>query len=205
MINIFLIVVGCYVLAGFFVHAVYRWKRHKRRSARHYVLLANPQHSNMERMIRSFFSFSRWMGVDVQLTVVDAGLSEQTREIIERLNRADGGINLYVDRYNEVESTLIISEEGRAGVSRMQHLSEHGLEGMEPGVETENRLLEQDTDSKLKPDYATKRKLNNPQSKSKRTASSLLWRMQADGVITKNEYPVVIDLQNPEDLSKIPF
>lgn len=146
MIKIFLIVVGCYVLAGFLVHAVYRLKRQRQCPARHYVLLANPQHSNMERMIRSFFSFSRWMGVDVQLTVVDAGLSEQTREIIQRLNRADGGVNLYVDRV--------------------------GAKGIQP---------------------------------LKRTASSLLWRMQADGVITKNEYPVVIDLQNPEDLSKIPF
>ncbi|KQO10998.1 hypothetical protein [Paenibacillus sp. Leaf72] len=181
MIKIFLLVVGCYVLAGFMVHAVYRLKRQRRRSAKHYVLLASRQHSNMERIIRSFFSFSRWMGVDVHLTVVDAGLSEQTREIIERLNRPAGGVHLYVDGFEESELTHPLAK---------QLERDRRFEG---GLEQE--LSERVPQQQFKPD------VNKPDT----GASSLLWRLQADGVITKNDCPVVIDLHNPEDLGKIPF
>ncbi|WP_341279882.1 hypothetical protein [Paenibacillus sp. FSL H8-0537] len=179
MIKIFLLVVGCYVLAGFIVHAVYRLKRQRRRSAKHYVLLASRQYSNMERTIRSFFSFSRWMGVDVHLTVVDAGLSEQTREIIERLNRAAGGVRLYVDRHEDSELTHLLSKQ-----------LEQNRE-FEGGLEQGQNEYEQQAESNV--------------NKQEAEASSLLWRLQVDGVITKNEYPVVIDLHNPDDLGKIPF
>ncbi|SFF38682.1 hypothetical protein SAMN04487969_13217 [Paenibacillus algorifonticola] len=196
MIKIFLIVVGCYVLAGFLVHAVYRLKRHRQHSAKHYVLLASRQHSNMERMIRSFFSFSRWMGIDVQLTVVDAGLSEQTREIIQRLNRTAGGVNLYVERFDGSELRPMPLKEGRANEPELQqHLNKHRQEEEEWSSEAKKGLVEPESSNASK----------GGRKKQEQAASSLLWRLQADGVVTKNEYPVVIDLQNPEDLSKIPF
>ncbi|WP_338553391.1 hypothetical protein [Paenibacillus sp. KS-LC4] len=144
MINIFLIVVGCYVLAGFLVHVIYRLKRHRQHSTRHYVLLCGSQHANMERTIRSFFAFSRWMGVDVQLTVIDAGLGEQTREIVERMSHAHERIRLY---------------RPEAGIVKKEAQQEKGW----------------------------------------------LWELKGNGLIIGSEPPVLIDLQNPEDLSKLPF
>lgn len=69
MVSLLLFVIGCYVLAAVSVHLYYRMCRHQQ-VEKHYVLLAEQPREQMEWIIRSMHSFSRWMGIPVHVTIV---------------------------------------------------------------------------------------------------------------------------------------
>lgn len=154
MLELLLLIMGCYALAALLVHLVFwaRWGRS--RKGKHYVLIADQGQKNMEWYLRMLFSFSRWVGKDVRLTVVDRGATEETMAIVERWRRS--GNEVYV----------------------------HTHPGS-PERESDNR------DSK--------------RSQDEGVALHMLWMLQAEGIVSEAEHAVLVDLQNPSDLSKMPF
>ncbi|WP_052350769.1 hypothetical protein [Paenibacillus gorillae] len=158
MVGILLVVVGCYALVAALVHLTYWLKRDRVRVSKHYVLVAHNQHMRMEWLVRSFYAFSRRMGTDAKLTVVDDGSMEQTAEIVDRLEQGGGSVFVH---------------EGKA---------------------------EKDIDSGA--EQSNDRKRSHVEDASH---SRLLWRLKMDGVVTSSEHAILVDLQNPEDLSKMPF
>ncbi|MCM3628101.1 hypothetical protein M3194_12065 [Paenibacillus glycanilyticus] len=147
LIAILLLVIGCYALAAALVHVAYRLRREKKRKSKHYVLVAHDQHMKMEMLLRQFSSYSRRMGTDVQLTVVDSQSADETAQIVDRLRRENGNITVFAD----------------------ESLKER------------------------------------KRSQSKDHAAGLIWMLQNEGIVSKPDQAILVDLQNPSDLSKMPF
>lgn len=95
MFGLLLLVIGCYLLAALTVHLVYRIQQGRLESSKHYVWIADSRQKNMEWYMRSLFSFSRRMGKDVRLTIVDSGVSEETLAIVERLAKENNKVRVY--------------------------------------------------------------------------------------------------------------
>lgn len=153
MIIILLVVIGCYALVAVMVHLAYWMSVGKMRTRKHYVLVAHDQHMKMEWVLRSFFVFSRRMGTDVKLTVIDDKSTDQTADIIERLGHRGVGATVYA-----------------GDESKREHKHDRKRSQMD------------DED-----------------------AERLLWKLQSEGIITSSDHAVLVDLQNPSDLSKMPF
>lgn len=153
MWGILLLVIGIYVLCALSVHLAYRFRKEKDRTGKHYVLVADENQHRLEWYVRSMFSFSRWMGTEVKVTIVDQGLTEESRTIIDRLARGGNDLKLHAKE--------------EASVS---------------GKKDEKRSQPKKTDG-----------------------TQLLWMLEAEGVVSQADHAVLIDLQNPADLSKMPF
>jgi len=153
MFELLLLVIGCYALAALSVHLAYRIWRGRQQSSKHYVLVADVQQKNMEWYVRSLFSFSRRMGKNVRLTIVDQGVTEETLAIVERLARRGDEVRIHANGSNPLSE----SEDGKRSQTE-------GVDG-----------------------------------------TQLLWLLQAEGVVSLSDHAVLIDLQNPTDLSKMPF
>jgi hypothetical protein len=69
MVSLLLFVIGCYVLTALSVHLYYQLCQH-RQEEKHYVLLAEQPFEQMEWIVRSMYSFSKWMGIPVQVTII---------------------------------------------------------------------------------------------------------------------------------------
>lgn len=157
MLGLLLFVIGCYVAAALSVHLAYRLRMRGKNASRHYVLIADRQQSNMEWYMRSLFSFSRRMGKDVKVTVVDSGATEETLAIVDRMARSGNRINVHALPSSQ---TAAMNDKTKP---------ESGAENGESG------------------------------------AMHLMWMLQAEGVVKDSKHAVLIDLQNPSDLSKMPF
>jgi hypothetical protein len=153
MFELLLIVMGCYALAALLVHLAYWYGRGRQGVSKHYVWIADREQKNMEWYLRSLFSFSRWMGKDVQLTVVDRGDTEETMAVVERWSRGDDNVRV---------------------------LRGKGESNQQAGKRSRS---EAEADSSI----------------------HLLWMLQAEGIVSEAEHAVLVDLQNPADLSKMPF
>lgn len=153
MFELLLLVIGIYAVAALSVHLAYRIRRGRQQSSKHYVLVAGVRQKNMEWYVRSLFSFSRRMGKDVRLTIVDHGVTDETLAIVERLSRDGKEVRVHA-------------------------------KGSEPLTENE--------DSKRSQTKAV-------------DGTQLLWLLQAEGIVSNADHAVLIDLQNPSDLSKMPF
>ncbi|WP_028608247.1 hypothetical protein [Paenibacillus harenae] len=153
MLELLFWVIGCYVLAALSVHLAYRIRSRKRQPGKHYVLVADERQHNMEWVMRNLFSFSRRMGTDVRLTIIDRGVSEETKAIVERMARSGHKVKLH--------------------------------------AKTDEPLQEL-KDSKRSHWYET-------------DATQLMWMLQAEGIVSQADHAVLVDLQNPADLSKMPF
>lgn len=108
----------------------------------------------MEWYLRSLFSFSSLIGRDIRLTVVDHGVTEETKAIVERWRRSGKDVQIHVHQ-------------------------EH-------------------TDNNLKTHSGKRSQLDS-------VAHQMLWLLQAEGIVSEAEHAILVDLQNPDDLSKIPF
>ncbi|MCR2806743.1 hypothetical protein [Paenibacillus soyae] len=153
MLNVLLIIIGCYAAAALLVHLAHWIGRGKSRKSKHYVLIADKgQAEQMEWYLRMLHAFSRWIGKDVRLTVVDRGASDETLAIVERWRRSGKQVHVHAQKPQADTET----EDGK----RLQ-----GNEG----------------------------------------AVHMMWMLQAEGVVSESEHAVLVDLQNPADLSKMPF
>jgi len=83
MISLLLFVIGCYVLVAAAVHLYYRMCRHHQ-VEKHYVLLTEEPKEQMEWVIRSMHSFSRWMGIPVHVTIVPSLSCHELNYMAER-------------------------------------------------------------------------------------------------------------------------
>lgn len=97
--------------------------------------------------LRQFSSYSRRMGTDVHLTVVDGHSADQTTQIVERLSEGNKNIKVFAD------------------------------EGLEKRM----------------------------RSQSENPSADLMWTLRSEGVVSKPDQAILVDLQNPSDLSKMPF
>lgn len=158
MLELLLLIIGCYLAAAALVHLAFWIGRRSKRKGKHYVLIADHEQKNMEWYLRSLFSFSKWMGRDVRLTVVDRGATEETLAIVERWRRSGKEVHVHA-----------------------HPTGPKGGESMEDGAEDGKR------------------------SQWDGGAIHMLWMLQAEGVVTEAEHAVLVDLQNPADLSKMPF
>lgn len=152
MLGILLIIVGCYAVAALLVHVLFRISRGRGGRARHYVFIADETQPNMEWHMRSLFSFSRWMGKDVSLTVVDRGLDEESRAIIQHWSRSGNEVRVHAGQ-----------KEG-LGAEKIRGSEHHHEESVQ-----------------------------------------MMWHLKNRGIVSETEQAVLIDLQNPADLSKMPF
>jgi len=137
MLQILLVVIGMYALAALSVHLAFWLSQGRARNRKHYVLVADEKEQHMEWYMRSFYAFSRRMGKDVKLTIVDRGATPETLAIVHRLN-------------GDESDTAISATEGLQG-------------------------------------------------------DGLLWQLQSRGIVAESEQAVLVDLQSPADLSKLPF
>ncbi|CAM4413902.1 hypothetical protein L1N85_07845 [Paenibacillus alkaliterrae] len=153
MLEILFLIIGCYALAALSVHLAYRARKGKKESGKHYVLVADDKQNNIEWYVRSMFSFSRRMGTDVRLTIVDQGVNEETKTIVDRLAKDGSGVKVHP----------------KDGVS---------VSGKKGGKRSHSKELD---------------------------GTQLLWLLEAEGVVSQADHAVLIDLQNPADLSKMPF
>lgn len=155
MLELLLLIIGCYAAAAMVVHLCFRMGGSRERPARHYVFIAGQRQKNMEWYMRSLFSFSRWMGKEVRLTVVDRGLDEEDRAVVERWQGAGRPVRIH---QGELEMPPSENKDGK----RCQH------EGVDE-------------------------------------AAHVMWTLRTKGIVSDSEQAVLIDLQNPADLSKMPF
>ncbi|MFD0590652.1 hypothetical protein ACFQZE_21925 [Paenibacillus sp. GCM10027627] len=154
MLELLLLIIGFYVMAAVLVHVAFWVQRGRRRAGKHYVLIADQGQKNMEWHLRRLFSFSKWMGKDVKLTVLNRGATEETLAIVERWRRSGKEVHVHAHPAGSAQHT---------GTSRGK-LS----------------FLQGD-------------------------ATGMMWLLQAEGIVSEAEHAVLVDLQNPADLSKMPF
>ncbi|MBH5320612.1 hypothetical protein I6N90_22720 [Paenibacillus sp. GSMTC-2017] len=154
MLELLLLIMGCYTLAALLVHLAFWIGRGRRRASNHYVLIADKGQKNMEWYLRSLFSFSRLIGKDIRLTVLDQGVTEETKAIVERMRRSGKEVHIHVQK-------------------------DHSMDHSEPQCGKRSQL-----------DGIT---------------LQMLWMLQAEGIVSEAEHAVLVDLQNPNDLSKMPF
>lgn len=154
MLELLLLIIGCYVLAALLVHLAFWTRPGRSRTGKHYVLIADQGQKNMEWYLRMLFSFSRWVGKDIRLTVVDRGATEETMAIVERWRKS----------------------------------------GKEVHVHAHPASPERESDNQ-----------GGKRSQGESAALHMLWMLQAEGIVSEAEHAVLVDLQNPSDLSKMPF
>lgn len=233
MVAILLAVIGCYVIAAVAVHLAYRIRRGKPSSGKHYILVAGNDENKMEWYMRSLLAFSRRMGTDLRVTVVDQGSTDHTMAIAGRFSEAEElGVTVcsgLEDRLAAAEEngelpktarsvgtdardtggvwTADSPEEDKAGERR-----EWGGKPMNTGpVEAEGMLLrdegfreEETAEAAAGKRLAFRSRKRFPGGK-KAEDDQLIWALQAQGVLKPTEQPVLVDLRNEADLSKIPF
>ncbi|MFF2889973.1 hypothetical protein [Paenibacillus sp. NPDC057967] len=153
--ELILLIIGCYAVAALFVHLAFWIGQRRSRTEKHFVLIAGQAGKNMEWYLRMLHAFSRWLGRDIRLTVVDAGASEETMAIVERWKRRGEQVHIHA---------VAVKEQEQEGI--------------------------------------TSGKRSQP---SGGTAVQLMWLLQAEGIVSESDHAVLVDLQNPADLSKMPF
>lgn len=153
MLEILLLIIGCYAAAALLVHLAFRLGGDREKSRKHYVLLADGRQPHMEWYLRSLQSFSRWTGNDIRMTVLDQGLEEESKAIVNQWNRQN------------------------------ENIKYHQEDGQKPADGKERKRYPSGSDQ----------------------ASHLVWMLQMEGIVSKADHAILVDLQNPEDLSKMPF
>lgn len=153
MLEILLLIIGCYAAAALLVHLAFRFGGERKKARKHYVLLADGRQPHMEWYLRSLHSFSRWTGNDIRMTVLDHGLEKESKAIVNQWNRQNDKI-----KYHQEDGQKRADGKGR------------------------------------------RRYPSGPED-----ASHLMWMLQSQGIISKTDHAILVDLQNPEDLYKMPF
>lgn len=179
MVAIMLVVIGCYALAAWMVHIIYRLSKNKDKASKHYVLVAGNEAHKMEWYLRSFMLFAKRTGAVIRLTVVNRGSTDDTLAIAGRLAAKD-------DRCIAIQTCSIASETetARAGAALGESPSPSDGYKIETGLEDPNteQPFQQWT-----------------------SAERLVGILRHRGMILSGEQPIVVDLQNPYDLYKFPF
>lgn len=201
MIPVLLWIFGCYALAAAAVHAAYAltWKRE--RDVRHYVLIAGNHQLHIEWYMRSLRRFSHFSGTEVKVTVVDRGSEDDTLGIARIFARK--GMNVHFHSG--------IGQNEHAGTAMDTRDSFASLKGHATAATAEDRS-EKEAPVKWqrfrmnlwKPRNSRKQS-NSKVKKPVAEPTNLLWKLQAEGIVSAKEHAVLIDLRDPADLSKLPY
>ncbi|MDQ0116546.1 hypothetical protein [Paenibacillus harenae] len=156
MLELLLLIIGCYIAAALSVHLAYWIRQGRKRASKHYVLIADRDQPNMEWYMRSLMAFSRQTGNEVRVTVVDNGASAETLAIVDRMARKGSKVTVHEWPVNLKPSRRDSGSGAAASIGESD-------------------------------------------------ANQLMWMLQAEGIVKDSHQAVLIDLQNPADLSKMPF
>lgn len=107
MIKLLLFVIGCYIIAAAIVHVYYYFSSRQQLTKRHYILLDHEQQESIEWYYRSIKRFSYWMGIPVQITVVNTQPCGDLRQMVDRWNRNNNDITLD-ERVSTISDPAII-------------------------------------------------------------------------------------------------
>jgi len=106
MIQLLLFVIGCYVIAAAIVHCFYYWGKKKISPHKHYVLIANEPLKELEWHYLSMKRYSQWMGIPVQLTIINATEADESKKMIECWSRQNHFIQL--QEYTDVTNAVVV-------------------------------------------------------------------------------------------------
>lgn len=92
-----LFIAGCFGLSILSVHAIYYFYKRKKNSKTRIVVITTHNNENqIEREIYSIISRASLRGKYVAITVFDAGSTDDTLSIIERINRKRACIDVHL-------------------------------------------------------------------------------------------------------------
>lgn len=209
MVAILLAVIGCYAIAAFMVHVAYRLSKSREETNKHYILVAENDGHKMEWYLRSFMFFMRRTGAAVRLTVVDQGSSDDTVAIANRLAR-HGSAGLTIQTYYNGGRTA--QEPAQAGgsiegglVDGAAACGDGKASGGQAGYEVNKSEARTEYEQAAKGEKDTPSGLTGKRLRDGSSTDQLLWALRSEGIVRTNEQPIVVDLQNPSDLFKMPF
>lgn len=107
MIKLLLFVIGCYIIAAAIVHIYYYISSRQQATKRHYVLLDNEQQDSIEWYYHSIKRFSVWMGIPIQVTVVNTEPGGDLRQMVDRWSIKHNDIVLN-DRFSGISDHTIV-------------------------------------------------------------------------------------------------
>ncbi|REE84473.1 hypothetical protein A8990_1147 [Paenibacillus taihuensis] len=204
MIPVLLWIFGCYALAAAAVHAAFAltWKRE--RDVQHYVLIAGNHQLQMEWYMRSLRRFSHFSGTEVKVTVVDRGSEDDTMGIAR----------IFARRGMDVQFHSGIGQNEHSGAVTDTHESLASVKGHATAATAEERRAKEAPVKwhrfRMNPWKPRKQSKSSKRSNSKAKKplaepTNLLWKLQAEGIVSSKEHAVLIDLRDPADLSKLPY
>ncbi|RAP73943.1 hypothetical protein [Paenibacillus montanisoli] len=226
MIPVLFWIFGCYALAAAAVHAVSALTWRRERLVKHYVLVAGNHQLQMEWYMRSLRRFSHFTGTEVKVTVVDRGSEDETMSIARCFARHGMDVHFHSSATPNEQSRLPETLSRPASVKAHEAAggqSGKGLEGHINGQEGQkedagglSRKVHAHGPSESSPTKwhrfraklwkSGERRPSARSGKSKKLdPTNLLWMLQAEGIVSVKDHTVLVDLQNPDDLSKLPF
>jgi cellulose synthase/poly-beta-1,6-N-acetylglucosamine synthase-like glycosyltransferase len=99
-------IIGTYGLCVILVHIAYGLRRRRRSVVRHYVLVSRNHQLQIEWYIRSLRLVSWIKGQEVNITVIDDGSTDETLEIVRKLQRRWGDAIAIVKSGHSMDETL---------------------------------------------------------------------------------------------------
>ncbi|WP_308636651.1 hypothetical protein [Paenibacillus silvisoli] len=226
MIPVLLWIFGCYALAAAAVHALSAFSERRERLVKHYVLIAGNHQLQMEWYMRSLRRFSHFTGTEVKVTVVDRGSEDETMSIARFFARHGMNVHFHSSATPNEGSRLPEKLSRPASVKAHDASGEagDGRKAKEPVNEVNKHEqdkggLNRKVHAHAKPErgpakwhrfrtlWKPGKKHPAPHVKKSRRfePTNLLWMLQAEGVVSVKDHTVLVDLRNPDDLSKLPF
>ncbi|MFC5653085.1 hypothetical protein ACFPYJ_29045 [Paenibacillus solisilvae] len=205
MIPVLLWIVGCYALAAAAVHAASVWSSKRNRNVQHFVLIAGNEQLQMEWYMRSLRRFSHFTGQEVKVTVVDHGSEDETIGIARFFARYGMKVDIKsgAPMAGALNGALGESEEAKPmNDSRICQEAGNNSRETEPRQNPKTSSIWQRFRAALSgiwkgPVIANQAKGVEP--------TSLMWMLQAEGIITESEHAVLIDLRDPAEVSRLPL
>ncbi|BBH23899.1 hypothetical protein Back11_52440 [Paenibacillus baekrokdamisoli] len=196
MISVLLWIVGCYALAAAAVHAASALTSKRERDERHFVLIAGNEQLQMEWYMRSLRRFSYFTGTEVKVTIVDGGSEDETMGIVRFFAR--NGMKVDIKSGAPIEASMNRVEDAKQGnvQERKDDLSDQAASESLVSSKWQRFLT-----------GWGRKKWKSVHDKQIGTAepTHMMWKLQAEGIITRSEHAVLIDLRDPADLSKLPL
>jgi hypothetical protein len=210
MITVLLWVVVCYALAAAAVHTASRlnWKREPQ--VKHFVLIAENHQMQMEWYIRSLQWYSLRFGKEVRVTVVNQGSEDETMDIARFFARSGMDIRFAGGESGadfETQEKIKGSVSGGSGDLRTREYGQAGSGEMRAPISKWQRFR---LGMKRRKAYRRERNIagteahHNGRGNDAEASTHLYW-MTKQGIVTDKEHAVLVDLRDPGELTKLPL
>lgn len=195
MYEILLGVIGCYGAAVAVVHLARLLRAKSPRRDRHYILVTRNDESRLESCIRSLLLFSRQSGTSVRITVFDQGSSDDTAPIAMRQD----GVTL-LRAYGMQPSA------GASDCNASSHTGADTGGAREYGGDPHrDRGPEQNEGHDQDRNQSQHQHNDRGHDDHGHDQDAILWVLRNHGIVSEQEYPVMVDLNNPQEWLKLPF